>query len=207
MLISRKTVAVLALLVLTTHGVGNDSRANAAAHVAVLDSSDQPLRDDFNRDRGKVRLMFLVDPICPGCLRGLADMGDDVLAKLPKGADVKVYVVHEPVLGGKENDIPPAAELLRTPSAQNYWNPTGDFGRQMSHVLGYWNGSRWVYAWDTWMIYAPDAVWNGSGPPRPAFLMHQLSGLHGKFPFLDSKVFAEKVNAMLAATRQKAAAR
>jgi hypothetical protein len=27
----------------------------------------------------------VVDPRCPGCLRGLADMGDDVLAKLADG--------------------------------------------------------------------------------------------------------------------------
>jgi len=42
------------------------------------------LQDDFNRDNGFVRLMFLVDPRCPECLRGLADMGDDVLASCPK---------------------------------------------------------------------------------------------------------------------------
>jgi len=182
-------------------GPGNGAHADEPAHFSVLNGTDQPLRDDFNRDRGNVRLVFLVDPICPGCLRGLADMGDDVLAKLPKGTRVKVYVVYEPVIGGKDANIPAAAELLHTTLAKHYWNPTGDFGRQMSHALGYWNGSRWVYAWDTWMIYSPDAVWAGANPPPPAFLMHQLEGLQGnpKFPFLDSKVFAAKVDAILAA--------
>jgi hypothetical protein len=173
---------------------------DSAPHVAMLDAADQPLRDDFNRDKGFVRLMFLVDPRCPTCLRGLADMGDDVLANLPKGARIKVYVVHEPVIGGTDKDIPAAAELLHTASARHYWNPTGDFGRQMSHALGYWKRSRWVYAWDTWMIYAPDANWSGANPPPPSFLMHQLGAFQGdpKFPFLDSKVFAAKVDAMLA---------
>ncbi len=176
-----------------THSCG------ASLHVAVLDSADEPLHNDFNRDKGFVRLMFLVDPRCPSCLRGLADMGDDVLANLPKGARVKVYVVYEPVIGGSNKDIPAAAELLRTTLARHYWNPTGDFGRQMSHALGYWNGSRWIYAWDTWMIYSPDAGWNGRAPPRPAFLMHQLDGFQGnpKFPFLGIKVFAAKVDAMV----------
>lgn len=199
-------VIVLGALMLTGCGPsGAAHSSDATPHVAVLDGADEPLRDDFNRDKGFVRLMFLVDPRCPSCLRGLADMGDDVLAKLPKGARVKVYVVHEPVIGGSNKDIPAAAELLHTTLARHYWNPTGDFGRQMSHALGYWNGSRWIYAWDTWMIYSPEAVWNGSAPPRPAFLMHQLDGLQGnpKFPFLDSKVFAAKVDAMVAKFDEK----
>ncbi|MBS0275624.1 MAG: hypothetical protein JSR55_14870 [Proteobacteria bacterium] len=194
------------MLMLTGCGpVGAVPSSDALPHVAVLDGADEPLRNDFNRDKSFVRLMFLVDPRCPGCLRGLADMGDYVLAKLPKGAPVKVYVVYEPVIGGSNKDIPAAAELLHTTLARHYWNSTGDFGRQMSHALDYWNGSRWIYAWDTWMIYSPDAVWNGSSPPRPAFLMHQLDGLRGnpKFPFLDSKVFAAKVDVMVAKFDEK----
>jgi hypothetical protein len=179
------------------------------SHYAILDGNDEPLRSAFNRDRGKVRLLFLVDPICPGCLRGLADMGDDLLSRLPAGAPVKVYVVNEPVIGGGAKDIPAAAALLRFPSAALYWNPTGDFGRQMSHALDYWNGYRWVYAWDTWLIYSPDAVWSGGAPPKPAFLMHQLSGLGNtpQFPRLDGRVFAAKVDAMMAPLSQTALAR
>jgi len=103
-------------------------------------------------------------------------MGDDVLAKLPKDARIKVYVVHDPVIGGTEKDIPAAAELLHTTLARHYWNPTGDFGRQMSQDLSLLHGTKPVYAWDVWMIYSPNAVWNGKDPPQPAFLMHQLPG-------------------------------
>jgi len=184
---------------------GCDRRPDAAPgaadiRYAVLGGDDQPLREDFNRDRGDVRLVFLVDPICPGCLRGLADMGDDLLSKLGASAPVKVYVVFEPVIGGRAKDIRPAAALLRSPASRLYWNPTGDFGRQMSHVLHYWNGYRWVYAWDTWLIYPPVAVWNGAAPPEPAFLMHQLGGLPhtARFPHLDESVFAARVHAMMA---------
>lgn len=163
---------------------------------AVLSAEDQPLREQFNRDRGDVRLMFLVDPICPECLRGLADMGSDLLSKLSADAPVKVYVVFEPVIGGRAEDIPAAAALLRSSTPKLYWNPTGDFGRQMSHVLHYWNGHRWVYAWDTWLIYPAGALWNGSAPPGPVFLMHQLGGLPhtAQFPHLDARVFAAKVH-------------
>jgi hypothetical protein len=201
------TSIILAMGVLALSACGRAAgSADVPPHVVVLDGTDQPLRDDFNRDRGAVRLVFLVDPICPDCLRGLADMGDDVVAKLPKGARVKIYIVHEPVIGGRAKDIPAAAGLLHTTLARNYWNPTGDFGNEMSHALGYWDGWRWVYAWDTWLIYAPNATWTGKIPPQPAFLMHQLGGLEGnpKFQRLDSKVFAGKLDMMLAATNQKA---
>lgn len=180
---------------------GRQDNATAVAsnlRYVVLDGEDQPLREDFNRDHGFVRLMFLVDPRCPECLRGLEDMGQDVLAKLPKDARVKVYVVHEPVIGGTDKDIATAADLLHTTLARQYWNPSGDFGRQMSKTLNFWNGHRWVYAWDTWLIYSADATWGAEGPPQPEFLMHQLGGLdNDKFPFLDSKVFAAKVETML----------
>lgn len=194
--------AVLAVAIaLTVAGCGQ--KLDAAAPnlgYTVLGGDDQPLRDDFNRNRGDIRLMFLVDPICPGCLRGLADMGDDLLSGLGAGAPVKVYVVFEPVIGGQANNIPAAAALLRTSTPRLYWNPTGDFGREMSHVLGYWNGYRWVYAWDTWLIYPPGAIWTDTTPPKPVFLMHQLGGLPhtAQFPHLDARVFATKVDAMIA---------
>ncbi len=191
-------LAVMMVLSFAGSSRGRDATANHV-HYAVLGSDDGQLREDFNRDRGDVRLVFLVDPICPECLRGMADMGDDLLANLAVSAPVKVYVVFEPVIGGQAKDIPAAAALLRSSTSRLYWNPTGDFGRQMSHALHYWNGHEWVYAWDTWLIYRPDAVWSDAAPPEPAFLMHQLGGLPHtpQFPHLDPRVFAAKVHAMM----------
>lgn len=177
---------------------------DGSVQAVLLNGEDQPLRDDFNRDQGFVRLMLLVDPRCPECLRGLADVGEDVLPKLPNGAHIKVYVVHEPVIGGSDKDIPAAAELLHTTLARHYWNPTGDFGRQMSQVLGLLHGSRPVYAWDVYMIYPPSAVWNGQDPPQPSYLMHQLPGLDNqKFPLWDAEIFAREVNETLGAASER----
>lgn len=203
----RLFLAALGASILALTGCGkNGDNATTATPVryAVLDAKDQPLRDDFNRDKTDVRLMFLVDPRCPGCLLGLSEMGNDILSKLPRSAHLKVYVVYEPVIGGRAKDIPAAAALLKSSIPKHYWNATGDFGRQMSHVLGYWNGWRWVYAWDTWLIYPPGAVWKGQTPPHPAFLMHQLGGLPhtSQFPHLDSHVFAAKVMAMMSTSNK-----
>lgn len=198
--LQRVVLISVGMLLLTGCDHVERAAATATPHYAILDAGDRPLQEDFNRDRGDVRLMFLVDPTCPGCLRGLADMGDDLLARLPQDAHVKVYVVFEPVIGGQARNIAAAAALLKSSTPRLYWNPTGDFGRQMSHVLGYWNGKRWVYAWDTWLIYSAQATWNGKAPPKPVFLMHQLEGLWRDpgFPHLDTRVFAAKVHAMLA---------
>jgi hypothetical protein len=194
----------LGALLVGCGGTKAESPVEISVHAVLLNGEDQPLRDDFNRDQGFVRLLLLVDPRCPECLRGLADTGDDVLAKLPSGVRVKVYVVHEPVIGGADKDIPAAAELLHTTLARHYWNPTGDFGRQMSQVLGLLHGSRPVYAWDVYLIYPPKVTWSDKDPPQPSFMMHQLPGLDNqKFPPWDAKVFAAKVNETLAASGQK----
>jgi hypothetical protein len=76
----------------------------------------------------------------------------------------------------------------------------GAFGRLLSQAIGLKNGERSVYAWDVWLVYGPEAKWVGADPPRPRLLMHQLGALRGstEFPRLDSHVFAQQVQALLA---------
>lgn len=181
---------------------------SATATYTVLDDQASQLRADFNRKIGSVRLLFVVDPICPGCLRGLADMNRDLL-KGTVDPRLQVFVVHEPVLGVARfapwlrvaggNDVPKAAQLLENPNVQNYWNPTGAFGRLLSKAVGLKNADGPVYAWDVWLLYGPDAKWVGADPPPPQLLMHQLGALRGtEFPHLDSRVFAQQVQTLLA---------
>lgn len=76
----------------------------------------------------------------------------------------------------------------------------GAFGRLLSEAVGLKNGERQVYAWDVWLIFGPEAKWEGADPPPPRLLMHQLGALRGstKFPHLDSRVFAQQVQTLLA---------
>jgi hypothetical protein len=176
------------------------AEARAAGVFSTLDAANEPLRADFNRAAGKVRLLFLVDPVCPMCLRGLADIDRDLLSKLPPRARLETFVVHEPVIGGKASHIPGAMGLLNRPAGQ-YWSADGAFGRIASDAWSLRNGERPVYAWDVWTIHGPEAVWTKGPPPQPALLMHQLPELDraGVFPHLDSRAFARRVLAMLAA--------
>jgi len=55
-------------------------------------------------------------------------------------------------------------------------------------------------AWDVYLVYGQDAIWNGENPPMPTFWMHQLSPLSGADPklCLDERRFlrvvAEQLN-------------
>ncbi|MGC1728307.1 MAG: hypothetical protein WA747_02875 [Steroidobacteraceae bacterium] len=179
------------------------------ASYTVLDDQASQLRADFNRERGTVRLLFVVDPICPECLRGLDDMNRDLL-RGTADPRLQIFVVHEPVLGvarhipglhvASEHDVVEAAQLIQNPNAHHYWNKSGTFGRLLSSAVRLENGGQPVYAWDVWLLYGPDAQWGPGGPPPPDLLMHQLSALRGstQFPFLDSQAFARQVRALLA---------
>ena len=84
------TLGLLAMVGCT----GGDQHASTA--YANLDDQATALREDFNRAKGAVRLLFVVDPICPGCLRGLDDMNRDLLAAT-RDPRLVTFVVHEPV--------------------------------------------------------------------------------------------------------------
>jgi hypothetical protein len=166
----------------------------------VIGAGATQLREDFNAAKGSVRALFVVDPTCPGCLRGLDDMSKDLLSKT-NDPRLQTFVVHVPRMTPppKENDVPKAATLLRNDHVHHYWNPSGSFGRELSSGLELKVRGEEVYAWDVWLLYGPDAVWDGEYPPKSDYFMHQLWALgETNLPRFDSKVFAEKVHQLLA---------
>jgi hypothetical protein len=202
-------LVAIGLLAASAACTQEQSSAGVSAPYTVLDDQGSQLRADFNRRVGSVRLLFVVDPICPTCLRGLADMNRDLL-EATGDSRLQTFVVHEPVLGVARvapwlrtaggRDVEEAARLLHNPHVQHYWNPSGAFGRLLSHAVGLKNSERPVYAWDVWLIYGPEAKWEGTDPPRPRLLMNQLGALRGstEFPHLDSHIFAQQVQMLLA---------
>jgi hypothetical protein len=166
----------------------------------VLDEGAAQLREDFNAAKGLVRVLFVVDPICPGCLRGLDDMNKDLLSKT-NDPRLQTFVVHVPRMTPppKAKDVPEAATLLRNDHVRHYWNPSGSFGEELSQGLGLKVDGEDVDAWDVWLVYGPDAVWDGMSPPKPEYFMHQLWALGvTDLPRFDSKVFAQRVHQLLA---------
>jgi len=192
---------VLLLIGLLSFGVYVQDQPTSAGSYTILDDQGSQLRADFNRSVGSVRLLFVVDPVCPTCLRGLDDLNNALLGHT-QDPRLRTFVVHLPVLdpAAQPIDIPPAAQLLHNAQVRNYWNPTGAFGNSLSKAVGLKSGERPVYAWDVWLICGPEAKWEGTDPPPPRLLMQQLGALRGstEFPHLDSQVFAQQVQALLA---------
>ena len=183
----------------------NDVPAASNPQVTVLDPAASSLRADFNHAQGSVRLLLLVDPTCPVCLRGLADV-DDALLEHADDPRLQTFVVYESVIGAGADDVPPAARLLHNPHVHHYWDPSGNVGREVSKSLGLEHDGKPVYAWDVWMIYDADAVLPAQGVPPPALFMHQLPELRGQpgRPVLDGEVFAAKARSLLAGLPQTA---
>ena len=173
--------------------------ATAPSAVVTLDAQASQLRTDFNDASGSVRLLFILDPACSVCLRGMADINDALLKNLDDPR-VQTFVVHTDVIGGTPANVPPAAGLISNPHVRHYWDPTGGFGQDVTNSLQLKRGAREIYAWDVWMIYDGKAQMPAVGVPPPALFMHQLPPLENQpgRPLLNGDVFAAEVRKLLA---------
>jgi hypothetical protein len=199
----KKTFASLALLAVMGLGASLSLAINPAAAappVVMLDAQASQLRADFNGAKGSVRLLFIVDPACSVCLRGLDDVNTALLAKVDDPR-LETFVVHTSVIGAQQEHVAPAAALLPDDHVRHYWDASGNVGRAVSDSLQLRRGTDIVYAWDVWMIYDHEAVMDDAGVPVPALFMHQLPKLRDQAdkPFLDAEAFATKAQTLLAA--------
>lgn len=163
----------------------------------TLDSSLTRLREDFNANVGDVRLVFIVSGTCPGCLRGMDDMGK-ALATEQSNPQLHTYVLYIPKLGAQAKDIQPTVFLFPGKYVYRFWDPAGVSGKRFSGTLGIAQ-----FAWDVWMIYGRGQHWDKELPPKPVFWMHQLYGLPNS-NYLNASTFAKEVKSYLA--RSKTAA-
>jgi len=167
------------------------SDTNAGTFV-VLEESLQQLKDDFNVNRGRIRLLFIVGDTCGICLRGMADLNDVFISSAQNDDRLVTFVVHVPTLGAKQEDVLPAMQLLHGPRIHHYWDGVGKSGVHLGQTLET-NG---IYAWDVWMAYWADAEWMENVPPGPEFWMHQLGPLPRVLQ-LDADRFADRTLALM----------
>jgi len=169
-----------------------DSTETASAYT-VIEQDLQTLKDEFNANAGRVRLIFLSGPTCGICLRGMADLNDAFLAEHQNDDRLVTYVVHVPTMGAKEKHVAETIPLLNGPRIHHYWEDSGIIGQHFQEILNVEH-----YVWDFWAIYGPDATWEGLLPPQPEYYEHQLgvsAGRYRTFPeglVLDADRFAAK---------------
>jgi hypothetical protein len=100
-----------------------------------------------------------------------------------------------PKLGGEETDVGVATRLVPDERATHYWDGAGYTMAAFRNVLGISED-----VWDVYLLYGPDARWDGAVPPLPDFWMHQLGSRNNprvEGPWLDTDELAGRASALL----------
>ena len=167
----------------------------SASEVKVLNRNLDDLIADFNAQANKAKLLFIIGPTCSVCRKGLKEMKEEVLAKLPENSDLSVFVVNVPALDAEQKDIADTYSLFDDPRAVHYWDEMGTIRFQRTLELK-------SYAWDVWMIYQPGEKWEKKDPPKPYRWWHQLKGID-PVNRLDAKALSDTLLAVLANSTEK----
>jgi hypothetical protein len=105
---------------------------------------------------------------------------------------LRAYVVWVPMSRGMERDVPKATSEVPDSRATHYWDGDGQLIKGYREVLGLNEP-----AWDIYLLYPPDARWDGDLPPRPSYWMHQLGSKRrprANGPFWDAASFLDRVS-------------
>lgn len=163
-----------------------------------IDQKLKILKDKFNADAGKVRILFIGDPTCPPCRHGTSVIEENVVKRFSTDKLV-VYAVWVPLLNLQdpatlqrhahqyEHDLPPG------PRVTTYTDPESFTAKVYGAILGVPYGSP---AWDVYLAFGADARWGESAPP-PVHWEHQLGGMPTS-NYLDGPRFAKEVRKLLA---------
>ena len=125
-------------------------------------------------------------------------MNRDVLTR-HDDPSLRIYTVWVPKSRGLERDVPSATREVRDPRATHYWDAPGVLVRGFRETLNLSED-----AWDVFLLYGPDATWEGERPPAPLYWSHQLGAkekprVNG--PWLDGAVFLERLRRVTASSR------
>ena len=187
-------IAVLVVAIVAAGLVTALARRGSKGGSSMQDlSSTEQLKQRFQQDSGKVRLIALVSPICPECRHGFADM-QSVLKDIPDNR-LRAYVVWLPMFpGDSRNWAQTRSDDFRDDRLSYYWDAGHLTGDEWKRVLGIDRT-----AWDVYFLYGSESKWDGT-PTAPTFWMHQLGGVT-KAPHLNKQEFENKVRELLASAK------
>ena len=118
------------------------------------------LRDKFNADQGHPRMIALLSPTCPGCIKSAELFRTEILEKY-KDADLKAYVVWLPMLPADARERWDPA-IIHDKRATHFWNQQRSIGTwfaekvQTCEPLG-------PVAWDVVYLFDATAKWDEIG--------------------------------------------
>lgn len=157
-----------------------------------LSEDGSELKQAFNRDKGKARLVLLLSPTCGTCLAA-AWVTEKYVLDTVRADSLRVYVVWGPMLGEeKEEDAREATGRIPDPRVTQFWAGSQKVAEQFGRAVKLAPGKP---GWETFQLFLPGATWNAEVPP-PAHFMHLNLPLPEE-QTLDAKKLAEQVRGAL----------
>jgi len=184
---------VLSVAFLLTQRGGSltqSARATAPVAAEVTDlNSLEPLKQAFQRDRGAVRIVALLSPVCPACRAGFTDM-QKVLKAIPDER-LRAHIIWLPMFPGDSRKwAQTRSDEFSDKRLSYYWDGERHTGKEWQRAL-----SIKPLAWDVYLLYGASSQWDKE-PAAPDFWMHQL-GAVTTAPRLDEEAFEAKVKELL----------
>jgi hypothetical protein len=191
--LAAQVVVILAICLSSGRSEASSQRTSDEGYSTDM----KELRDKFNKDKGNVRLLLLLSPTCPECLRGAFEIQNKVLEKI-KDSDARVYVVYLPILKrDREGNVPSAMKQLPDKRVSFFWDRNGELAHSYSRVLRL---PARQPAWDIYLLFNRDDAWKAD-VPAPDYWMAQLSGISSERR-LDGNKFADETSKLLRINRE-----
>ena len=152
----------------------------------------QGFKSTFNRDVQQTRLLLILTPGCPACLRNAQMIERRVLKVLP-APSLRVYVVWVPVLKKDGREVAEKrTELLIDPRATHFWGGDLALADAFKQPLGMKSSS----AWDVFLVFRPGVRWKEAAPV-PDLYMHRQEPYLPADRKLNAIRLSEEIEALL----------
>ncbi len=168
---------VICVLVFQNDNIGSTLETNLIYDIQeVTDFSS--LQKAFQQDNGSVRLVALLSPSCPYCIKGYRYMikllGEIVDERL------KMYIIWEPMLSGDSKELADkvSKEVNDPRMVFQAWDENRVNGKLWTSVM-HKADDRWLAdgpAWDVYFLYKANEKWDEDKPTNPGYWQHQGAG-------------------------------
>jgi hypothetical protein len=170
--------------------------ARKAPALATVGPDGGALKDQFNQDQGRVRVLMILSPTCGTCRMG-ARVVERHFQEALKDPKLSLYVVWEAI---GPHDTPEtaaqSASLLQDERIHHFWSPDRFASTAFQAPLGVQKTT----AWDVFLVFDKGKRWT-EAPPAVDRFMHNLKS-HEELPkdrLLNAETLAGEVRSLLAA--------
>jgi len=195
---TRALLLVSCLALLSGCAVFHSNRSASSARVQTLDTSLCALKEEFNRDTSRPRLLALFSPTCGGCVYGAKSLQREAKAAAKLGHRSEVMVVWLPMLDtDNEREARQSAKKFHLAGARHFYDGDRQSGarlmaeqfpnavRELLEVLPHDHRLREslevrrnlapekMPLWDALLIFPPGATWT-ERTPAPVWWTRQV---------------------------------